>query len=64
MKQLKVEFNNAKIKKNFEEIGYFVLLLKRNKEFPIELRFINESVINYLYMTYSKRISTHIEYFM
>jgi dTDP-4-dehydrorhamnose reductase len=44
----KLGFNNAKIEENFEEEGYFALLSKRNKEFPAQLRFTNESVINYL----------------
>lgn len=44
----KLGFNNAKIEENFEEGGYFALLSKRNKEFPAQLRFTNESVINYL----------------
>lgn len=41
-------FNNAKIEENFEEEGYFVLLTKRNNEFPENLRFTIKAVINYL----------------
>ncbi|MBS4534894.1 sugar nucleotide-binding protein [Clostridium sp. D2Q-14] len=41
-------FNDAKIKENFEEEGYFALLSKRNNEFPKQLRFTNKEVINYL----------------
>lgn len=44
----KLGFNNAKLGENFEEGGYFALLSKRNKEFPAQLRFTNESVINCL----------------
>lgn len=41
-------FKNPKIVENFEEEGHFALLSKRNDEFPIQLRFTNKSVINYL----------------
>jgi dTDP-4-dehydrorhamnose reductase len=38
----------VKLQESYEEEGYFVLLSNRNKEFPEELRYKNESVINYL----------------
>lgn len=41
-------FKSARIKENFEEEGYFVLLSKRKNEFPEQLRYTNKSVINYL----------------
>jgi dTDP-4-dehydrorhamnose reductase len=41
-------FKNAVLEENFEEEGYLSLLSKRSNEFPEELRFSNESVINYL----------------
>lgn len=41
-------FNNVRIQDNFEEEGYFVLLSKRNNEFPDKLRLMNKSVVHYL----------------
>lgn len=39
---------NVRLHERFEEEGYFALLSNRNNEFPNELRYKNESVINYL----------------
>lgn len=40
--------NCIRMQESFEEEGYFALLSNRNNEFPEQLRFSNESVINYL----------------
>jgi len=39
---------NIRTQESFEEEGYFALLSNRNNELPVQLRFTNESVINYL----------------
>jgi dTDP-4-dehydrorhamnose reductase len=44
----KLGFNNAVIKENLEEEGYFTLLSKRSIEFPEDLRITNKVVIDYL----------------
>lgn len=41
-------FRKVIIEEDFEEEGYFALLSKRKNEFPKQLRFTNNSVINYL----------------
>lgn len=39
---------DVRLQESYDEEGYFALLSNRNEEFPDELRYKNESVINYL----------------